>query len=105
MLWSVKGTLSEAERHIIQQRMSQGRLNKAKRGELFNHAPIGYVRLLSDLTRYMQIPKPTLYNWIRRGFVNAEQLPGVQGPWIIWADADEQDRLRRLHRCSRKLLL
>jgi len=59
---------------------------------------------LSDLTRHLQIPKPTLYNWIRRGFVNAEQLPGVQGPWVIWADTDEQDRLRRLHRCSRSWL-
>jgi len=48
LLLGLKGTLSEAELHIIQQRMSQGRLNKAKRGELFNHAPIGYVRLLTD---------------------------------------------------------
>ena len=27
--------------------MHQGRLNKARRGELFNHPPIGYVRLPS----------------------------------------------------------
>ena len=47
LLLGLKGTLSEAEGHMIQQRMSQGRLNKAKRGELFNHAPIGYVRLLT----------------------------------------------------------
>jgi DNA invertase Pin-like site-specific DNA recombinase len=56
---------------------------------------------LSDLTRHLQIPKPTLYNWVRRGFVNAKKLPGVQSPWIIWADADEQERLLRLHRCAR----
>src|SRR2546423_1135571 len=30
---------------VQQQRMHQGRLNKARRGELFNHPPIGYVRL------------------------------------------------------------
>ena len=59
---------------------------------------------LSDLTRHLQIPKPTLYSWIRRGFVNAKQLPGVHGPWIIWADPDELERLRRLHKCPRSWL-
>jgi len=32
LLLGLKGTLSEAELHILRQRMSQGRLNKAKRG-------------------------------------------------------------------------
>jgi len=44
LLLGLKGTLSEAELHVLKQRMHQGRLNKARRGELFNHAPIGYVR-------------------------------------------------------------
>jgi len=44
LLLGLKGTLSEAELHILQQRMHQGRLNKARRGELFNHPPIGYIR-------------------------------------------------------------
>lgn len=44
LLLGLKGTMSEAELHILQQRMSQGRLNKAKRGELFFSAPIGYIR-------------------------------------------------------------
>lgn len=44
LLLGLKGTLSEAELHLLQQRMEQGRLNKARRGELFNHPPIGYVR-------------------------------------------------------------
>src|SRR5688572_4154277 len=39
-----KGTLSEAELHILKQRMHQGRLNKARRGELAVPLPIGYVR-------------------------------------------------------------
>ena len=47
LLLGLKGTLSEAELHVLRQRMNQGRLNKAKRGELFNHPPIGYVRLHS----------------------------------------------------------
>ena len=36
--------MSEAELHFLRARMHEGRLNKARRGELFNHASIGYVR-------------------------------------------------------------
>ena len=36
--------MSEAELHMMCQRMHQGRSNKARRGELFTHVPIGYVR-------------------------------------------------------------
>lgn len=45
LLLGLKGTLSEAELHVLRQRMNEGRLNKARRGELFNHPPMGYVRL------------------------------------------------------------
>jgi DNA invertase Pin-like site-specific DNA recombinase len=44
LLLGLKGTLSAAEIHILRGRMNEGRLNKARRGDLFNHAPIGYVR-------------------------------------------------------------
>lgn len=54
----------------------------------------------SDLVRHLQIPKSTLYNWIRRGYVHARKLPGIQGPWIIWAAPDELERLRCLHKHS-----
>ena len=39
-----KGTLSEAETHVLRTRLHQGKLNKARRGELFTCVPIGYVR-------------------------------------------------------------
>jgi DNA invertase Pin-like site-specific DNA recombinase len=44
LLLGLKGTMSEAELHILKERMYQGKLNKARRGELFNLPPIGYVR-------------------------------------------------------------
>jgi len=44
LLLGLKGTLSEAELHILRQRLQQGRLNKARRGELFSVVPTGYVR-------------------------------------------------------------
>jgi hypothetical protein len=55
-----------------------------------------------DLAREMAMPQPTLYSWIRRGWVHARQLSGgAQGRWVLWADADECDRLRRLRTCPR----
>lgn len=44
LLLGLKGTMSEAELHILKQRMQQGRLNKARRGELAFAVPTGYVR-------------------------------------------------------------
>jgi DNA invertase Pin-like site-specific DNA recombinase len=44
----LKGTMSEAELHILKERMHQGKLNKARRGELIGRTPIGYVRLPSE---------------------------------------------------------
>lgn len=44
LLLGLKGTMSEAELHVLQGRLSAGQRNKARRGELFSHAPIGYVR-------------------------------------------------------------
>jgi DNA invertase Pin-like site-specific DNA recombinase len=44
LLLGLKGIMSEAELHFLRMRMHEGRQNKARRGELFNHAPIGYVR-------------------------------------------------------------
>ena len=44
LLLGLKGTMSEAELHIIKQRMLQGKLQKARRGELGFILPIGYAR-------------------------------------------------------------
>lgn len=41
LILGLKGIMSEAELHFLQARMNEGRLNKARRGELFKHAPIG----------------------------------------------------------------
>jgi DNA invertase Pin-like site-specific DNA recombinase len=44
LLLGLKGTISEAELHLIKQRMWAGRLAKAQRGELAVPLPIGFVR-------------------------------------------------------------
>jgi len=44
LLLGLKGTMSEAELHILKSRLQQGMWNKAERGEVLNNPPIGYVR-------------------------------------------------------------
>jgi DNA invertase Pin-like site-specific DNA recombinase len=44
MLLGLKGTISEAELHLIKQRMWSGRIAKARRGELAVPLPIGFAR-------------------------------------------------------------
>jgi DNA invertase Pin-like site-specific DNA recombinase len=43
LLLGLKGTMSEAELHILKQRMYQGSLSKARRGDLQFALPVGYV--------------------------------------------------------------
>jgi DNA invertase Pin-like site-specific DNA recombinase len=48
LVLGMKGTMSEAELHLLGQRLHQARRNKAQHGELFTMVPIGYVRLPGD---------------------------------------------------------
>src|ERR1700679_1367334 len=43
LLLGLKGTMSEAELHILRQRLLQGKLQKARRGELGKSVPSGYL--------------------------------------------------------------
>jgi DNA invertase Pin-like site-specific DNA recombinase len=47
LLLGLKGTMSEAELHIMRNRLDQGRRHKAQRGELFTLLPVGYLLLAS----------------------------------------------------------
>jgi DNA invertase Pin-like site-specific DNA recombinase len=45
LLLGLKGTMSEAELHLLRQRMDAGRLNQVKRGVYRQRLPTGYLRL------------------------------------------------------------
>ncbi len=47
LLLGLHGVMNEAELHVLKQRMYQGKVNKARRGELFGTPPIGYIRLVT----------------------------------------------------------
>lgn len=44
LLLGLKGTMSEAELHVLRSRLDAGKRNKARRGEYFGEAPLGYIR-------------------------------------------------------------
>jgi DNA invertase Pin-like site-specific DNA recombinase/uncharacterized protein YndB with AHSA1/START domain len=49
LLLGLKGTMSEAELHILQGRMHQALLNKARRGDLCMLPPVGYIKRLTGV--------------------------------------------------------
>jgi hypothetical protein len=57
--------------------------------------------LLTDLARELKMPPETLHRWIRVGWVQARKLPTPRGQWVIWADAEERDRMARIRTCPR----
>lgn len=72
LLLGLKGTMSEAELHILKQRMYQGRLNKARRGELAIPVPTGYVRRPSGEVAFD--PDEQVQTVVRLIFHQFEQL-------------------------------
>lgn len=50
---------------------------------------------LPELAQVIGMPSVTLYNWLRRGWVTAQQQG--TGRWVIWADEAEVERLRQRH--------
>jgi hypothetical protein len=56
---------------------------------------------LADLADALHLPHATLYSWMRRGWVNAKRIAIGQGRWLLWADAEELDRLQQLRNCPK----
>lgn len=71
LLLGLKGTMSEAELHVLQARLLGGQLNKARRGELWMSAPIGFLwdrakRLVLDPDVQIQASVRLLFETFRR---------------------------------------
>jgi Recombinase zinc beta ribbon domain len=57
--------------------------------------------LLTDLARELEMPPARLHRWVRVGWVHARKHPTPGGQWVIWADAEERDRMTRIRTCPR----
>ena len=92
LLLGLKATMSEAELHILRERMRGGLMNKAKRGELKRPIPIGYVydgdRVIKDPDMEVQNAVAMLFDAFRRkgsahGVVEHFKFKGYKIPYKI----------------------
>lgn len=90
----VKGFGYQAVQKLMR-RLDLGQRERRRQppGELLGEHEWWLVRLAARI----QMPKQTLYGWVRRGWVRNRQLTGYGHPWVVWADDAELERLRRLH--------
>ncbi len=86
LLLGLKGTMSEAELHILQQRMQQGAMQKARRGELVTKVPIGYVRTAAG--EVSLDPDAQAQSVVRLIFEQFERIGTVAGVlrWMVQQD-------------------
>jgi DNA invertase Pin-like site-specific DNA recombinase len=71
LLLGLKGTMSEAELHVLRARLIGGQLNKARRGELWLRPPIGFLydqtqQLIFDPDRQIHDTVKLLFDTFRR---------------------------------------
>lgn len=117
LLLGLKGTMSEAELHVLRARLLGGQLHKARRGELWIRAPIGYVhdggaRLVLDPDQQVQDAVRLLFETFRRSG-SAEQVvrhfarQGIHWPRrlasgprageVLWVELEHSRVLNLLH--------
>jgi len=91
----LKGTMSEAELHILKQRMLQGRLNKARRGELEVPVPTGYLRPASGEVAFD--PDEQVQHVVRLIFRKFDELGTLNAvlQYLVRHDIQLGIRLRR----------
>lgn len=77
LLLGLKGTMSEAELHILKQRMLEGKRAKARRGELGLPVPMGYIRQPSGVV--VKDPDEQAQAVIRRVFELFERKWTING--------------------------
>jgi DNA invertase Pin-like site-specific DNA recombinase len=117
LLLGLKGTMSEAELHVLRARLQGGILNKARRGELFMRPPIGFAydaldRLILDPDQQIQHTIRMLFDTFQRtgsamATVREFRKSGIlfprrihSGPVkgdVIWGKLEHSHVLRVLH--------
>ena len=75
LLLGLKGTMSEAELHVIRSRLQGGLLNKARRGELMIRQPIGFV--YDEQGRIVVDPDKQIQESIRYVFATFQRVGTV----------------------------
>jgi DNA invertase Pin-like site-specific DNA recombinase len=117
LLLGLKGTMSEAELHVLRARLDGGILNKAKRGELAMRPPMGFaydseghlvhhpdqqiqhaLRMLFETFRRTGSASATVKNYRQQGLLFPHCVhSGPKRGDIIWGQLEHSDALRILH--------
>ena len=117
LLLGLKGTMSEAELHVLRARLQGGILNKARRGELFIRPPIGFAydsagRLVLDPDQQVQRTLRLLFDTFHRtgsamatvrefrniGVLFPRRIQSVPSKGdLIWGKLEHSHVLRVLH--------
>jgi DNA invertase Pin-like site-specific DNA recombinase len=117
LLLGLKGTMSEAELHVLRARLQGGLMNKARRGELRVRPPMGFVydsqdHLVLDPDQQIQKALHTLFATFRRtgsalatvkafrhqGMLFPRRIPsGINKGDVIWGQLEHSHVLRVLH--------
>src|SRR5438093_7655807 len=117
LLLGLKGTMSEAELHTLRARLLGGMLNKARRGELHCHVPIGFVydaagRVVFDPDQQVQQTLRVVFETFRgtgsatatvkcfgdQGWTFPRRLRhGAHKGEVLWGTIDHSCLLRVLH--------
>jgi DNA invertase Pin-like site-specific DNA recombinase len=117
LLLGLKGTMSEAELHVLRARLQGGILNKARRGELFVRPPMGFVytaegKLILDPDQQIQQTLRMVFETFHRtgsalATVKAFRAQGllfprriIRGPKkgdVLWGPLEHGHVLRILH--------
>jgi hypothetical protein len=91
---SRKGYTSTSVRKLL----SRGELT---RGRIATRQLDRHEWWLPDLARELQMSTNKLRDWALRGWVRSRQVP-PRGLWVIWADGEERQRLRKLRAASKR---
>jgi DNA invertase Pin-like site-specific DNA recombinase len=117
LLLGLKGTLSEAELHVIKARLQGGILNKARRGELESALPVGFIynparqpvldpdkqvqeslRFFFETFTRMGSAMATMKAFHQRGLLFPRRLrKGPQKGDLVWGELTHSRALQILH--------
>ena len=97
LLLGLKGTMAEAELHVIRARLEGGIRNKAARGELRRGLPVGFIWGEQDGEVLMH-PDQAVTGAIRTVFEKFAQMGSVRQVWL-WFQSNQL----RISRCKQTL--
>ena len=100
LLLGLKGTMSEAELHVLRARLHGGILNKARRGELVISPPVG---LIYNSEGALVLDPDKRYDRLRKaGMLTVQEMASLLGIIPQWVKIWNRHGLIRGHACNGK---